>query len=86
MLSDEVRIEDATSAQSAARRHLEAHYGADKIVNVRFTRSWYATGAKRDLWEVEGDVTLKKSMFSKEVRHFKFQIDPDSGRVIAFEG
>jgi hypothetical protein len=85
-LSEEVRIEDATSAQAAARRHLEAHYGADKILDIRFTRTWYATGAKRDLWEVEGDVKLKKGVFTKEVRHFKYQIDPETGRVIAFEG
>ena len=82
----EFKVEDATSAQSAARRHLEAHYGADKVRSVKFTRAWYATGARRDVWEVEGDVEIKKGMFSKEHRHFKYQIDPDTGRVIAFEG
>ena len=85
-MSETLRVEDATSAQAAVRRHLEAHYGADKIVEVKFTRTWYATGAKRDLWEVEGDVKIKKGIFGKEIRHFKYQIDPETGRVIAFEG
>jgi len=60
--------------------------GVDKVLNIKFTRTWYVTGAKRDLWEVEGDVTLKKGIFTKEVRHFKYQIDPETGRVIAYEG
>jgi hypothetical protein len=85
-MSEEIRIEDATSAQAAARRHLEALYGADRVLNVKFSRTWYATGSKRDVWEVEGDITIKKGLFGKEVKHFKFQIDPESGRVIAFEG
>ena len=82
----EFKVEDATSAQAAARRHLEAYYGADRVRNVRFTRTWYVAGAKRDVWEVEGDVELKKGVFGKEYRHFKCQIDPETGRVIAFEG
>lgn len=82
----DAKIQDATSAQAAARRHLEGHYGADKIRGVSFSRAWYSTGARRDVWEVEGDVEIKKGMFRKEHRHFKYQIDPDTGRVIAFEG
>jgi len=85
-MGEEVRIRDATSAQSAARRHLEAHYGADKIKDVKFTRTWYATGTKMDVWEVEGDVTIKKGLIGKEVRHFKYQIDPTTGSVVGFEG
>jgi hypothetical protein len=84
-MSEETRVGDATSAQAAARSHLEALYG-DRVLNVKFSRTWYATGSKRDVWEVEGFVILKKGLFGKEVKHFKFQIDPDSGRVIAFEG
>jgi hypothetical protein len=85
-MSEGIRIEDAVSAQAAARRHLEALYGADRVLNVKFSRTWYATGSKRDVWEVEGFVIIKKGLFGKEVKHFKYQIDPESGRVIAFEG
>jgi len=78
----EVRIRDATSAHSVARRHLEAHYGANKIKDIKFTRAWYSTGAKMDVWEVEGDVMLKKGIIGKEIRHFKYQIDPTTGSVM----
>jgi len=84
-MGEDVRIKDATSAQSAARRHLEAHYGVDKIKDVKFTRTWYATGARMDVWEVEGDVTVKKGLIGKDVRHFKYQIDPATGNVVGFE-
>jgi hypothetical protein len=39
----------------------------------------------RDVWEVEGDAVVKKGWFSKEQKHFKFQIDPVNGRVISHE-
>lgn len=42
--------------------------------------------SKRDVWEVEGDVEMKKGLIGKEFRHFKYQIDPETARVIAFEG
>jgi hypothetical protein len=81
----ETRVEDAISAQSSARRYLESQFGMDKIKNILFSRTWYSTGASRDIWEVEGDVEIKKGMFGKMHRHFKFQIDPDTSRVIAFD-
>jgi len=82
----EGRITDATSAQAAAKRHLEGHYGADKLRGVVFTRCWFNPGTSMEVWEVEGDVELKKGMFGKEYRHFKYQIDSAQGRVIGFEG
>ncbi len=52
---------------------------------VSFSKAWYATGAQRDVWEVEGDVVVKTGWFSKETVHFRFQVDPVTGKVIAFE-
>ena len=52
---------------------------------VSFSKAWYATGAQRDVWEVEGDVVVKTGWFSKETVHFRFQVDPATGKVIAFE-
>lgn len=80
------RIDDAVSAQAAVRRHLEAQYGADKIHNISFSRSWFNPGTTMEVWEVEGDITIKKGLFSKEHRHFKYQIDSATGRVIGYEG
>lgn len=82
----EATIQDATGAQAATRRHLDAQYGADKIRAVKFSRSWYTAGTKMDLWEVEGDVTIQTGVFSKVQKHFKAQVHPDNGRVIAFDG
>ena len=81
----EMRVMDATSAQLAARRHLESVYGSDKIVSMTVSRVWFVAGKTRDVWEVEGEVVVKKGAFKKETRHFKFQIDPETGRVIGFE-
>ena len=82
----EIRIEDAVSAQAAVRRHLDAQYGSDKIKNISFSRSWFNPGPHLEVWEVEGDIIIKKGVFSKEHRHFKYQIDSISGRVIGYEG
>lgn len=79
------RVEDASDAQQAAIRYLNKQFGKDKVNDVSFSKAWYNTGAQRDIWEVEGDVMLKKGIFSKEARHFKLQIDPQTARVIAYE-
>ena len=79
------KVDDATDAQQAAIRYLNKQFGKSKVQDVSFSRAWYKTGAQRDIWEVEGDLLLKKSLFSKETRHFKLQIDPTTARVIAYE-
>lgn len=81
----EVRVKDAVSAQAAARRFLIAQFGSNKVKDVSFSRAWYTPGAQKDVWEVEGDAVVKKGWFGKEHIHFKFQIDPGTGRVIAYE-
>jgi len=83
-MSEEIRISDASAAQAAARRHLEAHFGPGRIKEIRFTKTWYSPGKTRDVWEIEGIVVLKKGLFSKEERSFSMQIDPETGRVISF--
>ena len=80
-----IRVEDAGGAQTSAKRFFAAQFGANKVKEVSFSRAWYATGAQRDIWEVEGDVVVKTGWFSKETIHFKFQVDPASGKVISFE-
>lgn len=80
-----IRVEDAGGAQASAKRFLAAQFGPNKVKEVSFSKAWYATGAQRDVWEVEGDVVVKTGWFSKETVHFRFQVDPTSGKVIAFE-
>lgn len=79
------RVLDASSAQAAAKRYLAAQFGSNRIKEVTFSKSWYTPGAQKDIWEVEGDLVVKKGWFGKEEVHFKFQIDPATGRVIAYE-
>jgi hypothetical protein len=82
----DARIDDAEKAQAVAKRYLVAKFGADKVKTVTFSKTWYTQGSSRDLWEVEGDAVLKKAWFWKEYIHFKFQVDPVTGRVIAYKG
>ena len=79
------RVEDAGGAQTSAKQFLANQFGPKKVKKVSFSKVWYATGAQRDVWEVEGDTVVKTGWFSKETIHFKFQVDPTSGKVIAFE-
>lgn len=83
-MHEDLRIDDATTAELAARRHLEAQF-ADKLVNVKFVKVWLHPGAQVNVWEVEGFMTLKKGLLRKEQRRFRFQIDSSSGDIIGFE-
>jgi hypothetical protein len=83
-MAQEQRIVDASAAQMAARRHLEAQHG-DKLAELKIRKCWYSTGTSKDVWEVEGIAVIKKGLFGKEQRAFKYQIDPASGAIIGFE-
>ena len=81
---EEMRISEATSAMRAAHRHLESLY-KDKLRDVTVNKAWYRTGTSMDVWEVEGEVVYKRGRLRKNKRHFKYQINPNSGDVIGFE-
>ena len=78
------QVVDASAAQMAARRHLEDQHG-NKLIELRVRKCWYTTGASRDVWDIEGTAVIKKGMFGKEQRAFRYQVDPGSGAVIGFE-
>jgi hypothetical protein len=81
----DTRVDDAWKAQATAKRYLEAQFGIDRVKTATFSKAWYTQGSMRDLWEVEGDVDLKKGKFGKVSIHFMLQVDPSTGRVISFE-
>jgi hypothetical protein len=83
-MQGDLRIDDATTAELAARRHLEAQF-AGKLANVKFVKIWLHPGGQMSVWEVEGFITLKKPFLRKEQRRFRFQIDSASGDIIGFE-
>jgi len=80
----EGRVTDASAAQLAARRHLEAH-NPGKVLEVKINKVWFNPGRTRDVWEVEGIAIFKAGLFKKEQKPFRFQIDTESGDVIGFE-
>ena len=81
----DIKIEDAGGAQASAKSFLAAQFGVNNVKEVSFSKAWYATGTSKDVWEVEGDVVVKTGWFSKETVHFRFQVDPVTGKVIAYE-
>ena len=83
-MTDDVRVEDAATAEFAARRYLEAQYPG-KTIDVKFNKIWYVGGKVKDVWEVEGILTIRKAAVMRERKSFRFQIDPETGDVIGFE-
>jgi hypothetical protein len=83
-MSDDVRVEDATTAEFAARRYLESQYPG-KAIQVKFSKIWFVGGKGKDVWEVEGILTMRRAGVMKERKSFRFQIDAETGGVIGFE-
>jgi hypothetical protein len=83
-MSDDVRVEDATTAEFAARRYLEAQYPG-KAIDVKFSKIWFIGGKEKDVWEVEGILSMRKAGILKDRKSFRFQIDAQTGDVIGFE-
>lgn len=83
-MSDDVRVEDATTAEFAARRYLESQYPG-KAIQVKFSKIWFVGGKGKDVWEVEGILTMRRAGIMKERKSFRFQIDAETGGVIGFE-
>ena len=83
-MSDDVRVEDATAAEFAARRYLESQYPG-KTFQVKFIKIWFAGGKTKDVWEVEGILTMWRGGLIPDRKGFRFQIDAQTGDVIGFE-
>jgi hypothetical protein len=83
-MSDDVRVEDATTAEFAARRYLESQYPS-KAIEVKFSKIWFIGGKAKDVWEVEGILTTRRAGVLKDRKSFRFQIDAETGDVIGFE-
>jgi len=84
LMSDDVRIEDATTAEFAARRYLESQFPG-KTIDVKFSKIWFVGGKLKDVWEVEGVLTMRRAGVMKDRKAFRFQIDAETGDVIGFE-
>ena len=83
-MSDDVRVDDATAAEFAARRYLESQYPG-KAIEVRFSKIWFVGGKGKDVWEVEGTLSMRKAGLLKDRKAFRFQIDAETGDVVGYE-
>jgi len=83
-MSDDIRVDDATTAEFAARRYLESQYPG-KAIEVKFSKIWFVGGKLKDVWEVEGILTVRRAGLMKDRKSFRFQIDAETGDVIGFE-
>jgi len=80
----EKKIADATAAEMVVRRALETQYG-DKLKNLSFRKCWYTSAGTKEFWDVEGTLTRKKGILSKERKNFRYQIDPDTGNIVGYD-
>jgi len=80
----DIKIGDASAAETVVRRALEAQYG-DRLKGLSFRKCWLSAASDQKFWEVEGTFTRKKGMLGKEARNFKYQIHPGNGSIMGYE-
>jgi len=80
----EKKVDDVPAAEMVVRRALETRYG-DKLKNITFRKCWYSASGEQEYWDVEGTLRRKKGILSKEIRNFRYQVDPEKGSIIGYE-
>ena len=83
----EKKIVEASAAESAVRRHLQAQYG-DKLKSLFVTKCWYVpapTSQAREHYDVEGTLTKKKGILRTEKENFRYQVATDDGSIIGYD-
>jgi hypothetical protein len=78
------KISDAPAAEAAVRDTLQAQYGG-KLKGLTFRKCWYSSAGRQEFWDVEGTFVQAKAFLGREVKNFRYQVDPDSGRVLGYE-
>jgi hypothetical protein len=81
-MSEQRKIRDASDAEAAVRRLLEAKYG-DKIKEFFISKSWFSAVGTTEFWDVEGTLHLKKGNV-KQI-NTRYQVDPISGAIFGFQ-
>ncbi len=82
--TEEKKISDVPAAEMLVKRAMETRYG-NKLKNVSFRKCWYSAAGQQEFMDVEGSIELKKGLMAKEIRNFRYQIDPKSGNIIGYE-
>ncbi len=78
------KVADAPAAETAVRDALNAQYGRN-VAEINFRKCWYSSAGRQEFWDVEGTFILKRGILGRDTRSFRYQVDPDSGRVIGYE-
>ncbi|OGO35829.1 MAG: hypothetical protein A2147_08480 [Chloroflexi bacterium RBG_16_57_8] len=78
------RIPDAPAAEAAVREALQGQYG-NALKGLSFRKCWYSNAGRQEFWDVEGTLTRRKGLMGRETRNFRYQVDPETGRVIGYE-
>ena len=78
------RITDAPDAELAVREALEAQYG-NSLKSLSFRKCWYSAAGRQEFWDLEGTFIRKTGVFANETKNFRYQVDPETGRVIGYE-
>lgn len=84
-MSLDLQIPDANEAKLVAKDHLRDQLPTAEIQKLAFTKVWFREQTRRDLWEVEGKVEMKKGILSSEVLSFKMQVDAETGNIMGFD-
>ena len=78
------KISDAPAAETAVRDALSSQYGRN-LKGLTFRKCWYSSAGRQEFWDVEGTFVEKKGMLGRDTKSFRYQVDPDSGRIIGYE-
>jgi hypothetical protein len=77
-------ISDAPAAEGAVRNALHSLYG-NNLKHLSFRKCWYSSSGRQEFWDVEGSFIERKGILGRETRSFRYQVDPDSGRIMGYE-
>jgi hypothetical protein len=78
------RINDAPAAEATVRDALETQYG-NSLKSLSFRKCWYSAAGRQEFWDIEGTFIRKTGVFGSETKNFRYQVDPETGRIVGYE-
>jgi len=78
------RITDAPAAEASVREVLEGQYG-NNLKSLSFRKCWYSAAGRQEFWDIEGTFVRKTGIFGSETKNFRYQVDPETGRIMGYE-
>jgi hypothetical protein len=78
------KVADAPAAEAAVRDALQTQYGSN-LKGLSFRKCWYSSAGRQEFWDIEGSFIQKRNFLGRDTKNFRYQVDPDSGRIIGYE-